>query len=335
MSLKAPYPYFGGKRRVAELVWARFGNPAVYVEPFFGSGAMLLARPHLPGKEMINDIDGFLVNFWRAVKSDPMAVAAHADWIISEQDLLARHHWLVNEGAKRIEGLSDNPNRYDAQVAGWWLWGMCLWLGNGWCDGEGKYGLDAEAGIKGVHPQIPHMGPGRGVFRKVPNVPAGTPGFEAERSAYLREMMQLLGDRLREVRVSCGDWKRLMGESISTDLGVTAVFLDPPYLLAGRAAGVYNNDTEDPAREAIEWCIANGDNPKLRIALCGYEGDYVMPDTWIEIPWKTQGGYGNLGDGAGKENAKRERIWFSPHCIDPAANKPTAVSLFAALTDPQ
>lgn len=35
-TLKAPFPYFGGKRRVAELVWSRLGDPINYIEPFAG-----------------------------------------------------------------------------------------------------------------------------------------------------------------------------------------------------------------------------------------------------------------------------------------------------------
>ena len=35
-ALKAPFPWFGGKSRVAHLVWQRFGDVANYVEPFFG-----------------------------------------------------------------------------------------------------------------------------------------------------------------------------------------------------------------------------------------------------------------------------------------------------------
>ena len=45
MTLKSPFPYFGGKRKVADEIWRRFGAVANYVEPFFGSGAVLLARP--------------------------------------------------------------------------------------------------------------------------------------------------------------------------------------------------------------------------------------------------------------------------------------------------
>jgi len=68
--IDAPFPWFGGKRRVAPEVWRRFGDVRNYVEPFFGSGATLLQRPEpFDGNETINDLDGFVANFWRAVRS--------------------------------------------------------------------------------------------------------------------------------------------------------------------------------------------------------------------------------------------------------------------------
>jgi DNA adenine methylase len=75
MTLKAPFPYFGGKSRVASLVWERFGPVPNYVEPFCGSCAVMLARPWPPEIETVNDADGYLANFWRAIKADPDAVA--------------------------------------------------------------------------------------------------------------------------------------------------------------------------------------------------------------------------------------------------------------------
>ena len=93
--LKAPFPWFGGKSRVADIVWDRFGDVANYVEPFFGSGAVLLARPHPPRIETVNDLDCMVANFWRAVQSDPEAVAQWCDWPVNEADLHARHLWLV------------------------------------------------------------------------------------------------------------------------------------------------------------------------------------------------------------------------------------------------
>ncbi len=67
----------------------------------------------------------------------------------------------------------------------------------------------------------------------------------------------------------------------------------------------------------MEWCKENGDNKLLRVALCGYEGEHEMPDQWECVAWKARGGYGSQGNGAGRENSKRERIWFSPACLKP------------------
>jgi len=69
------------------------------------------------------------------------------------------------------------------------------------------------------------------------------------------------------------------------------------------------------ADEVRDWAIAHGDDPDLRIALCGYDGEHEMPDDWSEWAWKTQGGYGHQGNGRGKDNAHRERVWFSPYCV--------------------
>lgn len=41
--LKAPFPWFGGKSRVAHIVWEYFHDVDNYVEPFAGSGTTLLA----------------------------------------------------------------------------------------------------------------------------------------------------------------------------------------------------------------------------------------------------------------------------------------------------
>ena len=95
--LRAPFPYFGGKRRAASLVWEALGNVDHYVEPFCGSAAVLLARPHVGRCETINDADGMVSNFWRAVKGAPDAVAAHCDWPVIEAepsvwDLVEGHH---------------------------------------------------------------------------------------------------------------------------------------------------------------------------------------------------------------------------------------------------
>ena len=119
-ALRAPFPWFGGKARVAAEVWRRFGSVRNYVEPFFGSGAVLLARPEpFAGVETVNDADGLLCNFWRAVQADPAGVAAAADWAVSECDLHARHLVLVERRADITQQLMADPEWYDAKLAGW------------------------------------------------------------------------------------------------------------------------------------------------------------------------------------------------------------------------
>lgn len=324
--MKAPFPWFGGKSRVAHLVWDRFGDVPNYVEPFFGSGAVLLSRPHQPRTETVNDLDCFLANFWRAVSKDAAAVAEHADWPVNEADLHARHLWLVNQVEFR-ERMKTDPDYFDAKIAGWWVWGICQWIGSGWCSRPEWRGRgNASRSSRGIatldrnRPQIKRGGNGvrRNMPMQIPDISGdgGATGrgvHASARSAPLEEWFLDLQDRLRRVRVCCGDWKRILGPSPTTKIGITAVFLDPPY--ASERSAVYNEESFSVANDVRIWAIENGSNPDLRIALCGYHGEHDMPG-WDCVAWKAPGGYGNQGvDTAGRDNAKLERIWFSPHCL--------------------
>jgi hypothetical protein len=131
-TLRAPFPWFGGKSRAASLIWEGLGDVRNYVEPFAGSLAVMLARPTEARIETVNDLDCYLANFWRAVALDPEAVAAAADWPVNEADLHARHRWLVDRAEFR-ERMRSDPDFYDAKIAGWWAWGLSCWIGGGWC----------------------------------------------------------------------------------------------------------------------------------------------------------------------------------------------------------
>jgi len=375
-TLKAPFPYAGGKSKVAAYVWQRFGDCPNYVEPFFGSGAVLLARPDThewwDRIETVNDKDGLLANFWRSVQADPEAVARWADWPVNENDLHARHSWLVGQKASIQARLEGDPHYHDAKVAGWWVWGICCWIALEWCNTNGPWvvgeddegfavlvnrneqGEDEGEGVwrslphlgsagKGIHRKRPHLGGGMGIHRKRPHLgdagmgdEPGLPGWHCNAwSAHLAEMMDRLSDRLRRVRVCCGNWDRILGPSPTTKQGLTGVFLDPPYSHAERDAQIYTTET-DCAQDVLQWCRAHGDDPLLRIALCGYEGEHdVLAEEhgWECFAWKAAGGYAMIGDGRGKANAHRERIWFSPNCLpDQHETLTTTLSLFTEAT---
>jgi hypothetical protein len=105
------------------------------------------------------------------------------------------------------------------------------------------------------------------------------------------------------------------------------IFLDPPY---GEGFGAAYATTGSLATEASiaadawAWAIENGGNPALRICVAGYEDGRTVPDGWRTVAWDASmrpggAGYGNAS--AGEANAKRETLWFSPHCLDPDAGQ--------------
>ena len=332
--LKAPFPWFGGKSRAASLIWDRLGNVGTYNEPFAGSLAVLLSRPHVPRVETVNDLDCYLANFWRALQADPDRVAYYADYPVNETDLHARHQWLVNQ-AEFQAAMKADPEFFDPKIAGWWVWGQCLWIGSGWCQRPEWTGRGVGAAAnRGVHNQEMSgnrrwqgggQGGGSGVHaptltQQLPQLSgdAGSAGrgIIADglvKSGGLYDYLQALAVRLRRVRVCCGDWKRVLTPSVTTYVGLCGVLLDPPYSHDLRER-CYSED-HNISVEVREWALANGDNPEFRIALCGYEEEHKghMPPTWEMVPWKAHGGYARTE--RGKENRERERIWFSPHCL--------------------
>lgn len=206
--LKAPFPAFGGKSRIADLVWLRLGDVRNFIEPFAFSAAVLLRRPVVGAIETINDSNCFVANFWRAVQRDQDAVAAHADWPVNEADLHARHRWLVHSdrATAALRKVREDPDYSDARIAGWWCWGACMWIGSGWCDEshrnsslEQRPDLDTGQMVTGKMPhldaagrlvhspgeQLPDLGgdgsTGRGVHSssggKRPRVPSSPGGY--------------------------------------------------------------------------------------------------------------------------------------------------------------
>lgn len=321
--LVPPFPWFGGKRTVAHVVWERFGDVRNYVEPFAGSLAVLLGRTTPPRKETVNDMDAYVTNFFRAVAGDPDEVARWADDRTDEIELRARHRWLVARGADLRTQLIDDTDYFDAKIAGWWLWGICLWVGEGWCAQRSiepfAVGAVRERPNERDSVRRPHLGRPIGVHRLKESRPQlNNRGVHSNtlQTVGISEYMHLLADRLANVRVLCGDWTRCLSYSSLDFNGTTGLFLDPPYSTkSGRNPHIYSQEDTDVAHAVREWAVANGDNPDLRIALCGYEGEHEMPDTWSVHAWSTQGGFGNRVSKQGKRNKDRERIWFSPHCL--------------------
>jgi len=340
--LRAPFPYFGGKRRAASLVWSALGDARHYVEPFCGSAAVLLSRPHAPQTETINDADGMVANFWRALRAAPSEVARHADWPVIEADLHARHRWLLGQRESLTEALVNDPHYFDAKIAGWWCWGACAWIGDGWCTAPSRqlrHLSDAGRGVHAPSRQLPHLGnAGRGVHavhapsRQLPHLGNAGIGVHAKRrrAAFADESVAFdsigawfdaLAARLRHVRVASGSWERVLGPcALVADARAKChrigVYLDPPYSEGNQQYAAGGTGTGLSA-DVRAWCAEHGDDPRLRIVLSGYAGEHDALEArgWTVIAWKTKGGYANVGQNVGQNvNRTRERLWLSPHC---------------------
>ncbi len=311
-TLRAPFPWFGGKSGAADVVWQAFGVVANYVEPFAGSAAMLLAAPDGKRIHTINDADGFVANFWRAIAHDPEAVAHHADWPCNEVDLFARHSWLVRQTSALTEKLHADPEWFDAKIAGWWSWGACNWIGFGWCSGTGPWMHDGEKIVDSR--KLPHLSnSGQGINRQIPHLGNSGQGVHPRR-AFIDDWFYELYMRLRDVRVACGDWSRVVKDSVTTRHGLTAVFLDPPYTKGDMDYSAGGVGTDLPM-QVQAWCAANGNDKNLRVVLCGHKGEHdaLLANGWHTRTWEARKGYALNAEAV--QNSKDETLWCSPHCV--------------------
>ena len=61
-------PWMGGKRRLAKHILPMFPEHQCYVELFAGGGALFFLREQPAKTEVLNDINGELVNLYRVVQ---------------------------------------------------------------------------------------------------------------------------------------------------------------------------------------------------------------------------------------------------------------------------
>jgi site-specific DNA-adenine methylase len=128
------------------------------------------------------------------------------------------------------------------------------------------------------------------------------------------EWFSKLHDVLRDVRVTCGDWSRVVKDSVTTRHGLTAVFLDPPYT-KGAMDYTAQGTGGALAQEVQAWCIKNGHDKMLRIVLCGHAGehDILLEHGWHLRTWTARKGYATTDEAI--QNSKDETLWCSPHCV--------------------
>lgn len=100
--MKAPFPYFGSKARLAKRICALMPTHKQYVEPFFGAGNVFFAKEPCP-HETINDLDHGVMNLFTVLRDQPEEFMRLAELTIHSRELWreCREKWAQEEDPVR------------------------------------------------------------------------------------------------------------------------------------------------------------------------------------------------------------------------------------------
>lgn len=86
MTAQPIIPWIGGKRRLASQILATFPDHTCYVEPFAGAAAIFFSKEPVK-TEVLNDINGDLVNLYRVVQHHLEEFVRQFKWALSSRQM--------------------------------------------------------------------------------------------------------------------------------------------------------------------------------------------------------------------------------------------------------
>ena len=108
--MKPPLTYYGGKQVLAKQIISMIPKHILYVEPFFGGGAVFFTKP--PSKsEMINDTNGELINFYKVMKNDFKKLEMKIQMTLHSRSLHSQANVVYR-----------NPNLFTDVQRAWAVW---------------------------------------------------------------------------------------------------------------------------------------------------------------------------------------------------------------------
>lgn len=132
--MKPPISYYGGKQRMARHIIGLIPPHTAYVEPFAGGGAVFFAKP--PSKiEVLNDLNGNLVNFYRVLKTETDSLYAMIDATL----------YAVSEHTRACEIYRGTVDA-DPITKAWATFVVCNWSFANRPDGTGGFARSLKRG---------------------------------------------------------------------------------------------------------------------------------------------------------------------------------------------
>jgi DNA adenine methylase len=108
--MKTPITYYGGKQSLLNHILPLIPPHTIYCEPFFGGGAVFFAKP--PSEvEVINDINGEVVNFFKVVQTQFDELQAEIKGSLHSRELF-----------KRANAIYQFPDMFSQVKRAWAFW---------------------------------------------------------------------------------------------------------------------------------------------------------------------------------------------------------------------
>ncbi len=137
--MKPPLTYYGGKQKLTSKILPLIPEHNLYCEPFFGGGAIFFAKEP-SNVEVINDLDGRIINFYRVLKNDFKELNKEIQaTLYSRQD---------HQGAKVVLSY---PELFTAVKRAWAIWALIHEGYASMMDGTWGYEKKSDTAVKRFH----------------------------------------------------------------------------------------------------------------------------------------------------------------------------------------
>lgn len=137
--MKTPITYYGGKQRLAPIIIELIPDHTLYAEPFSGGAAVFFAKK--PSTvEVLNDLNGELINFYQVIKN-------HFDELIAEINNTLHSRRLH----KHAYAIYSNPELFDSVKRAWAVWVLSSQGFSGKLDNVWGYDIGADSTSRKIY----------------------------------------------------------------------------------------------------------------------------------------------------------------------------------------
>ena len=121
----APLTYFGGKKRLVNIILPKIPSHSIYCEPYFGGGAIFFAKE--PSYlEVINDKNSMLINFYKQIRNNFHSLQKKIEATLYSETMY-EEMIAIYSGRKKATALKKavatflvfNQSRYATPERGW------------------------------------------------------------------------------------------------------------------------------------------------------------------------------------------------------------------------